>query len=239
MSGSSRSIQSVARAMRLLEHLGARGGSARLSELADDMALARSTVHGLLDTLVALGYVTRSEGRYASGPRLEAIARPLDESHARLRRTFAPALRAFNELCGETAILAVPGGARAYVTLAALDREGRPQPMECDEQRDALETSAAGKTFLAHHAVLARRLRLGGRLSPALETELVRIGEVGYALDVQASRSHLNCVALPLRMQGRVVATVSASGPSDRLDPAFMRRLARRSMRQLFDVLKS
>jgi IclR family transcriptional regulator, acetate operon repressor len=238
MERSTRSIQSVQRAMQLLEALSAGGGAARLIDLSDATGLSKSTVHGVLDTLVAMGYVTRERSRYALGLKLEVTARPLSEQSTRLRHAFAPALRAFNALCGENCFLAVPCGTRAYLTLDSLDGEGRPLALPADERRDALTTSAVGKTFLAHHPALARRLRLADRIAPKLEKELVRIGTEGVAFDLQGSGEGLNCIALPLRMRGRVVAAIGAGGPSERLNAASMRHLARRSMRELFHLVK-
>ncbi|QGZ65696.1 helix-turn-helix domain-containing protein [Paraburkholderia acidisoli] len=224
--------------MRLLETLGELGGSARLSELADAVGSSRSTVHGVLDTLVEMGYVTRERTRYVLGHRLALAAHPARTRADALRRAFAPALRAFNESCGENCFLTVPGGTRAYLTLDALDGEGRALRLPANARRDALTTSAAGKIFLANDTALATRLRGARRISHALDAELATIGAAGYALDVQASERDLNCVALPLRLRGRVVAALSASGPATRLDPAFMRRLAKRSMRDLFNLVK-
>jgi IclR family transcriptional regulator, acetate operon repressor len=238
MEREARSIQSVQRAMRLLEALAALGGSARLGELADAVGLGKSTVHGVLDTLIEMGYVTRERMRYTLGHRLEMTARPVRTQLQALRQSFAPALRAFNELSGENCFLTVPGGTRAYLTLDALDRDGIALNLPADARRDALTTSAAGKIFLANDPALAGRLRGAQRLSPELETELSTIGAEGYAVDVEASERDLNCVALPLRVQGRVVAALSAGGPSTRLNPAFMRRLAKRSMRDLFNLVK-
>ncbi|WP_205195231.1 MULTISPECIES: helix-turn-helix domain-containing protein [unclassified Burkholderia] len=233
-----KAIQSVQRAMALLEALSAQGGSARLMEIAAATGLSKSTAHGVLDTLVEMGYVTRERHRYALGLRLAATVRPLLPQGARLREAFVPALRAFNALCGENCFLAVPCGTRAYLTLDALDGEGRALDQPVNERRDALTTSAIGKIFLAHTPALARRLRQAGALPAALDSELPTIGEQGFAFDLQASQARLNCFALPLRLRGRMVAALGASGPADRLDPSLMRHLARRSMRELFDLVK-
>ncbi|WP_310632911.1 helix-turn-helix domain-containing protein [Paraburkholderia sp.] len=238
MEHEARSIQSVQRAMRLLEALSELGGSARLGELADAVGLSKSTVHGVLDTLVEMGYVTRERTRYALGHRLESTARPVRAQSDTLRKSFAPALRAFNEMCGENCFLTVPGGTRAYLILDALDVDGRALSLPADARRDALITSAAGKIFLANDPVLAGRLRGARRISSDLEAELATIGAEGFAVDMEASERDLNCVALPLRVRGKVVAALSAGGPATRLNPAFMRRLAKRSMRDLFNLIK-
>ena len=48
----------------------------------------------------------------------------------------------------------------------------------------------------------------------------------------------LNCLALPLRRQGRVVAALGVAGPVQRLPKAKLRRLAQAGLRDLFGMLK-
>lgn len=54
-------------------------------------------------------------------------------------------------------------------------------------------------------------------MSPSLEMELKNICEQGYALDLEEAEVGLNCLALPLRQQGRVVAALGIAGPAWRL----------------------
>ncbi|KAF1054378.1 MAG: Glycerol operon regulatory protein [Stenotrophomonas maltophilia] len=237
MQRTTRTIQSLERAMLLLETLSACGGRARLAEVAERSGLTKSTAHGLLDTLVGMGYVVRAGNDYALGLRLQTLVRPLRDEDERLRAAFLPALRAFTELCGEHCVLAVPAGTRAYFTLDALAADGRPLALPLDERRDALTTSAVGKVFLAHDRALVRRLRRSDALPVELEPELQHVNARGYALDLQTSQPELNCIALPLRVRGRVVAALGAGGPAERFAQPYMRRLATRAMRELFDLV--
>lgn len=233
-----RRVRALEHAARLLELVGGQPEGLRLSELAQASGLGKSTVHGLLATLEALGQVAHVRGRYQPGPRLARLAAAPVAHGERLRAAFAPALRAFSELCREDCFLSVAAGSDSYLVLDALDRDGQPFVPVPDRVRDALPTSAAGKIFLAHdrrlHALLGRR----GLLGPALAGDLAQVRERGYALDVQASQRDLNCVALPLRVRGQVVAALSASGAAARLGPAQMQRSAGRAMRGMFDLLK-
>ena len=71
-----KSIQSVERAMAVLETLAAHGGEARLTTLSESLGLNKSTLHGLLRTLLELGYISRREQNYTLGLRLREIAQP-------------------------------------------------------------------------------------------------------------------------------------------------------------------
>lgn len=82
MTDENRRIQSVERAMALLEAIAAAGGETRLVDLSAQLGLSKSTLHGLLNTLVAMGYVSRRGTRYAldleeAEPRLNCLALPL------------------------------------------------------------------------------------------------------------------------------------------------------------------
>ena len=60
---STSSVQSLAKAFRLLEAIAATDRDLTLSELAGVAALDPGTTHRMLNTLVNLGYVERSEGK--------------------------------------------------------------------------------------------------------------------------------------------------------------------------------
>lgn len=233
-----RGIQSVARAMALLEALAAAGGEVRLVDLSARLGLGKSTLHGLLNTLAALGYVARHGTRYALGLRLREIAQPLADADATLRAAFMPALQELSRRSGETCYLAVPCGTREYLYIDAVEGHGSLRVASPRGRREGLTTSAIGKVFLAHDPALLRSLRRAGQVPPALDHELGAIDGQGYALDLEEAEAGLNCLALPLRRQGRVVAALGVAGPAQRLRAPLLRGLAATCMRDMFAMLK-
>jgi DNA-binding IclR family transcriptional regulator len=233
-----RRIQSVERAMALLEAIAAAGGEARLVDLSAQLGLSKSTLHGLLNTLAAMGYVSRHGTRYALGLRLREIAQPLADADAALRTAFAPALEELARRSGETCYLAVPCGTREYLYIDAVEGNGSLRVASPRGRREGLTTSAIGKIFLAHDPGLVRSLRRAGMLPTALEQELKAIHDLGYALDLEEAEPGLNCLALPLRRQGRVVAALGVAGPAQRLRKPLLRRLAATFMSDMFGMLK-
>lgn len=238
MINENRRIQSVERALTLLEAIAAAGGEARLVDLATQLGLPKGTLHGLLNTLAAMGYVSRHGTRYALGLRLRDVAQPLADADVALRTAFTPALRALAEHSGETCYLAVPCGTREYLYINALEGHGSLCMASPRGRREGLTTSAIGKVFLAHDPGLVRSLRRAGLMSAALDKELEAIAEQGYALDLEEAEPGLNCLALPLRQQGRVVAALGVAGPAQRLYQPALRRLAATAMSEMFDNLK-
>ncbi len=69
-------VQSLLRALDILELVVDAGDGARLNELADKLGLRKSTAHNLARTLVARGYLAKdSLNRYRSGPIFEEMQR--------------------------------------------------------------------------------------------------------------------------------------------------------------------
>ncbi|MFK3683340.1 IclR family transcriptional regulator [Pseudomonas sp. NPDC088890] len=238
MINENKGIQSVERAMLILEAIAASGGQIRLVDLATQSGLHKSTLHGLLNTLAAMGYISRRGTHYALGLRLRDIAQPLNDADALLREAFCPALHALAARCGETCFLAVPCGTREYLYMDAVEGNGTLRIASPRGRREGLTTSAIGKIFLAYDEDLQRSLRRAGLLPADLGSELMAIADTGYALDLEEAEPGLNCVALPLRMQGRVVAALGVAAPAARLPKAELRKLAVQSMRDMFDMLK-
>src|SRR5262245_2719610 len=143
------SVQSVDRALALVDVLARSAGSLQLTELAQQTHLNVSTGHHLLATLVKWGYVTRTAGRrYALGARGLHLAQAF-LSQVDLPRRALPHLDRVSEATGETVHLAVLQG-DAVVTL--LKREGR-HAVRVDTgavgSADAVHATALGKAMLA------------------------------------------------------------------------------------------
>ncbi|ABK47509.1 transcriptional regulator, IclR family [Shewanella sp. ANA-3] len=224
--------------MLLLEAIAAAGGEARLVDLSCQLGLSKSTLHGLLNTLAAMGYVSRHGTRYVLGLRLRELAQPLADADAALRTVFASALQELANRSNETCYLAVPCGTREYLYIDAVEGKGSLRVASPRGRREGLTTSAIGKIFLAHDSNLARSLRRAGSLPASLEQELQSIKETGYALDLEGAELGLNCLALPLRRQGHVVAALGIAGPSQRLREPVLCKLATTFMRDMFDIIK-
>lgn len=234
----SRKIQSVERAMSLLEAIAAQGGNARLVDLSEQLGLHKSTIYGLLNTLASMGYITRHGTRYALGLRLRTIAQSLIDTDQDLKTLFSPILRFVADVSGEICYLAVPCGTREYIYLDAIDSDGSLPIFNGRSRREGMTTSAIGKVMLADKPEIIRSLRRAGNISEKLEKELQFIIQKGYALDLEEAEPGLHCLALPLRHQGQVIAALGISAPSQRLSKEKMNQLAIKIMQQKFDIIK-
>ena len=145
-----RTIQSVERALDILEILADADGELPLNELAAGAQLNASTCHHLLATLVKRGYAgqTSRTRSYFLGPRVTEL------SDSRLKQfnlseIAMPELRRLNDTTLESVHLAVLQGA-SLVTFAKLDSK-LPIRVGSDDgmKADAAHATATGKAILA------------------------------------------------------------------------------------------
>ncbi|MBB6344566.1 IclR family transcriptional regulator [Nonomuraea muscovyensis] len=220
------SVQSVERALDVLEALAEHGGEAALSEIAARTGLPYGTIHRLLQTLLTRGYVRQeSDRRYALGAglvRLGGVAEGMVGTWAR------PHLAKMVELSGETANLAVLEG--DFIVYVAQVPSPRRLRMFAEVGRRVLpHSTAVGKVLLAGRAAeeavtLLERTGMPRRTpntiteTRAMLAELALVRDRGYALDLGEEELGVHCLAVPVHDGERVVAAMSVSGPAERID---------------------
>lgn len=228
-------IRSVEKAFLVLEVIRDVGGTAKLRDIALATEMSVSTVHGILDTLVALGYVIRQGLDYSIGIRLHHLGKSSEQRETELLRLFEPALQAANRLCKMTTILAVACGTKTYVSLKVLDKMGSEEARR--ELSDAPITfTAIGKIFLAHDSALARRISIQTPITFDMQEELKRVRDQGWAIE-DSDRSQERCLAIPLRYKGALVAALGMkclAGDACGID---LEPLAKRTINELYPLL--
>ena len=224
--GARNSIQSVDRALSLLEALAEAGGEAALTELSRRTQLNISTCHHLLSTLVNWGYVAKVPGRrsYALGARVlylaQACLRQVD-----LPRRAQSYIDRINAVTGETVHLAVLQSDN-IVTL--LKREAR-HAVRVDTgvlgKSDAAHATATGKAMLAwlpeeqirHILSLQQMTRFTDKTITDFAIfieELRLVRRNGFAMDREEFQPGVVCVGAAIRDHaGAVVGAISASTP--------------------------
>jgi IclR family transcriptional regulator, acetate operon repressor len=225
--GDRHSIQSVDRALFLLETIAEAGGEATLTELATRTGLNISTCHHLLATLIKRGFAAKVSGRrlYALGARILYLG------HACLQvdlpRRAQSYLETVNRATGETVQLAALQG-DAVVTLSV--REAR-HAVRVDTgevgKLEAPHATAVGKAMLAWLPEdEIRRILADGMKRftdntitefPAFVEALRIVRRNGYAIDREEFLPGVICVGAAIRDQaGTVLGAISASTPSMR-----------------------
>ena len=222
--GSAEGVQSLDRAFLLLELMADAGGEVAISRLAADSGLAVSTIHRLVRTLVARGYVRQLPSRrYVLGPRLIHLG----ERSSRVLATWAePHLSRLVDTIGETANMAMLDGDRVVYAAQVPSRHSMRMFTEVG-RRVHLHCTGVGKVLLAQMPPeTARRLIVQAGM-PArtdrtvtdpdeLIAQLPAIAEQGYALDDGEQEAGVRCVAVPVP-GGAAAGAISVSGPAGRL----------------------
>ncbi|WP_248960289.1 IclR family transcriptional regulator [Sphaerisporangium perillae] len=226
-------VQSVDRALDVLEALADQGGEAGLSEIAARTGLPYGTIHRLLQALLSRGYVRQeSDRRYALGGALVRLGGAAE----RMVGVWAqPHLEKMVALSGETANLAVlEGDFVVYVAQAASPRRLR---MFAEVGRRVLpHSTAVGKVLLADRVDagdILRRTGLPRRTEhtitsvEAMLVELETVRAQGYGMDFGEEELGVHCLAVPVRDGSRVIASMSISGPVERMEALDREELAR------------
>lgn len=210
-------IQSIERGFTILEALSLSTTPMTLGLLSEQVQLNKTTVHGLVSTLCSLGYVVKGEEGYSLGLRLRELSRPLEENDETIRHHFVGLLKKMAQLTNNTAYLAVKSGEQEYLYIDAIERENPLTIRSPRGHREGLTTSAIGKVFLAFDRELKRQLRLQNQLNETIEQELETVASNGYALDLEQAELGLNCLAIPLYIEGGLVGVAGVSGSSREL----------------------
>jgi len=218
------------RALDILELLVRSGGPRGLAEIVESVDGPKATIHRLLTTLQARGYVTQDPrtSRYSAGVRCFELG-SLWAANLDLRAVASPHLSALNTGTGETVHLAVyDHGDVVYVDkleslhpVVAKSHVGRRCPATC---------VATGRALLAFESREEIASVLAGPLpaytansvtDPAeLEALLAGVRSLGYAVNHGSYRDEVGGVAAPIRDHtGRVVASVGLCLPEQRFGP--------------------
>jgi IclR family acetate operon transcriptional repressor len=230
-----RTIQSVDRALDVLEVLSASGTELALGEIASRSGLNSSTCHHLLSTLAARGYVGQNpRGRtYFLGTKI------LELSSSRVRQfnlidVAMPELRRLNQDTRETVHLAVMQG-HELTTLAMLES---PHPIRVSTdgagKANAAHATATGKAILAWlpEMEIARVIAEKGLTSFTDKTitniadlmeDLRHVRRNGYSVDSEEFQPGVVCVGSAIRDHlGAVIGSIGCSMPDMRASDDFI-----------------
>jgi IclR family KDG regulon transcriptional repressor len=221
-------VQSVDRALDILESFDYHQEELGVTELANKLNLHKNNVFRLLATLEVRRYIEQDKksGNYRLGIKTFEIANVFLH-HLGLRRQARPVLEELVGRCDETGYLAVLDGSDViYVlmhetsqTVRIVLRLGQRLPAYC---------TAAGKAQLAFESVdrlqqlikerpLRRYTNNTITDADALRQHLRDVAKHGVAIDNEEFEVGVRCIAAPVKdYSHKVVASVGLSGPVSR-----------------------
>lgn len=193
-----------------------------LEEVADRTGLPRSTTHRILDQLVQLRWVARTERGYGLGPRAVGLGRPASDPGVELRHAAAPRLHALQVRTNLVVHLSCLDG----TDIVYLDKLGGRAAASVPSRvgaRAPAHSTAGGKAMLAQLPWERTRELLAGRLRrrtpntigdlTLLRQELGRIRQRnGLAFEEGEAAPGVACVAAAIRDREGPVAAISLCG---------------------------
>lgn len=233
-------IKATQTSLRILEALRSHG-PAGVSELAGEVGLPVSTVHDHLVTLTRASYVVSEDDEYRIGMRFLTLG-----GHARDEMTVfniaEPQVKKLARDTGEHANLMVEEHGMGFFLCIATGSDALKLDTHAG-MRTYLHTTALGKSILAtlpssrYKQILEERglPRFTGQTvtsRAALDEELDRIRDRGYATDTGERITGVRCVAAPVVGDDGVLGAVSVSAPESRIrDEEMAAELPRRVQR--------
>lgn len=221
-------VQSVGRAVRLLDSLADADAPLTVAELAARLRLARPTVHRLVATLVDEGVLERKGAGYVLSPAVVRWAGAYLSRDAVVSAA-EPFLRGLRDATGETAYLFVRRGYERVCVAKSDSPHSLRRFIEVGMSLP-LHAGSAGKVLLAWlpeddvKALFARGLpALTSRtlVDPAaLSAELARVRKEGVAVSLAEREEGLASISAPVfGRDDRVLAAIGISGPLSRFSP--------------------
>jgi IclR family acetate operon transcriptional repressor len=214
----------VQRAFELLELIVRAGGDIGISEAAAESGLPLPTIHRLLQTLVAAGYVRQLPSRrYALGARLIPLGDGAQQSVGRWAYSH---LASIVHSVGETANMAMLDGDMVIYVAQAPSRHTMRMFTEIG-RRVALHCTGVGKILLSQMSdekalEILKRTGLAAQTSRTITNvdelleELALIRDSGFAVDDGEQEVGVRCVAV-LVPHPTLMASLSISGPESRI----------------------
>ena len=236
-------IQSLARADAILSAVMNHDEAMPLSDLAGSLGLNKTTVFNLAESLVVLGFLSRSSSPkgYVLGLRCLELGRKVAKDLPILEIS-RPALRELCQITGETVNLAVPYLQEAILVEALQSQQG-VRATAYAGARTSYHSSACGKALLANfsverrewffkHVKLVRYTEHTITDHAQLLKQLEDVRKNGFATEQQENELGASCVAVPIFGPfGEVVASISVTG--------VMHRMTEAKVKETIDRLKT
>lgn len=221
-------MRALDRLIGVLEAVAAGRGPVTASSVATTVDLSLSTASRLLRLLADEGLLSRAgqNGTYVLGSRLLLIVgSAMDQTQ--LLEAALPAMETLRDKTGETVSLHIRSGDQR-VCIAEVQSRHAVRRVVPPGFTVSLHRGATGEVLLAATPVDARerylsQLEMADADLKALRSRLNNITRAGWAIAIDALEVGLSGMAAPVRRDGRAVASLSISGPSNRWTRTAMR----------------
>jgi DNA-binding IclR family transcriptional regulator len=230
-------VKSVYRAVRILDILGCEGEK-NVTEISKSLRLPKSSVHEIISTLLQAGILEKNSdrNRYSLGLKLFELGKQA-QANLEIRKVAIPSLKGLHGQLDETVHLTVLDG-KEVLYIECFESTKRLRTYSVIGVRAPLHCTAVGKAMLAYldegqveeviqKMGLPRFTENTITDRQALNREMRKIRDRGFATDDMEHEEGVRCVGAPIQNHiGKVVGSISVSGPSQRLSSTRIEQVA-------------
>lgn len=227
--------KTLAKGLLVLEALIMYPGPVGVTELADVLGLSKSNVHRLLRTLLELGFVASSDGRYWATLKVWEMGSQVIKRYdvKDFARPFMTSIAAQTE--EEVRLAVFDADTLEVVYIDKIDSAQDVRAFSEIGGRSPAHCTSSGKMFLAYQSDVVVARALLGLIShtrwtitdPAkFSANLEQVRTNGYALNEKELSEQVNGVAAPIfGRDGTIVASISVIGPAERFPVKRLREI--------------
>lgn len=222
---SAKQIESVDKALSILECFSDSASELSLKQLSEKTGLYKSRILRLCGTLIAHGFLMRTNGFYRLGPKLLTLGKVYERTNTVISIA-RPILKELTVLTGESAKLFVLEGTKRL----CLIREEGPYPLRYavnEGETFELHAGASGKLLLAFSSEEFRNQILNKKLAAMtpstiverdrLEKEFEEIRRRGYSSSIGEVVPEVAGISAPVfGHTGAIFAALTVAGPIQR-----------------------
>lgn len=220
-------VQSLQRALDILESIACSKKPVPLKTLADTTGLPKSTVYRLVGNLENRDYVRcNQDGSYQLGLKFLVLSQRADQSFE-LKQLVRPSLLQLSELTRETVHLGMLQQGKVVYgdtvdspqSIRLVAQLGSNNPIHCTSLGKALLINTPDEQIwrMLDAAGMERRTEFTIVTQEAFLADMAQVRKRGYSFDDRESAIECRCVGAPIYdHDGNVVAAISISGPESR-----------------------
>ena len=230
-------VKSVFRAVQILDVLSS-DGERSVTEISKSLNFPKSSVHEIISTLLEEGILGKDtdRNRYSLGLKLFELGKQA-QANLEISKVAIPSLRGLQEQLDETVHLTVLDG-KEVLYIECFESTKRLRTYSVIGIRAPLHCTAVGKAILAHldeedvedviqSMGLPRFTENTITDRQRLNAEMRKVRDCGFATDDMEHEDGVRCVRAPVRNHtGKVVASISVSGPSQRMTSSRLEEIA-------------
>lgn len=232
-------VKSLGKALNILSCFTSQRPVWGVSELAEQMGIAKSNVHNIVSTFHDMGYLTQTpDGKYTLGLRMLEFAFIINQNLGYPNAVYDIMVDTAAK-ANEIVYFGLPYGCNVLYLYVAhpINRIGVLPYRDILGETSPLYCTGLGKAMLAHMPeeewadhIPEQRVRYQPNTitdRDALFDELHRIRRMGFAIDDCEHDPNVRCVGVPVyNAMGQLVAGMSISGPASMMTDGKLMRCA-------------